>query len=109
MPSNPVLQHAVCPQASGQHHPRNRARNRSKAGAGLCSLQSRKQERNAFLSVLKRGALNMLLQKVNRRYRAYLEGGSYASHLVIAKWRATSLNSKVKVIRPCHRTLFLRR
>lgn len=48
----------------------------------------------------------MLLQKVNRRYRAYLEDGSYASHSVIAKWRATSLNSKVEVIRPCSCILF---
>lgn len=83
---------------------RNGARNRSEARAGLCSLQSRKQERNAFL--LRRGALNMLLQKVNRRDRAYLEDGSYASHSVIAKWRATSLNSKVEVIRPCGCILF---
>lgn len=48
----------------------------------------------------------MLLQKVNRRYRAYIEDGSYASHSVIAKWRATSLNSKVEVIRPCSCILF---
>ncbi len=55
---------------------------------------------------LRRGALNMLLPKVNRRYRAYLEDGSYASHSVIAKWRAASLNSKVEVIRPCGCILF---
>lgn len=59
-----------------------------------------------LMSFLMSGAPNILLQKVNRRYRAYLEDGSYASHSVIAKWRPPSLNSRVKVIRPDGRILF---
>ncbi len=107
MPKNPVLQHAAYPARFRTTSFPNWCPQQERGGDG--TLQTSKSETGTqclLVGFLKRGALNMPLQKVNMRCRAYLEDGSYAAHSVVAKWRATSLNLKVKVIRSYGRILF---
>lgn len=51
MPKNPVLQHAAYPARFRTTSIPNWCPQQERGGTGLCSLQSRKQERSAFLSV----------------------------------------------------------